>query len=278
LPIVEPTSQGSDNQQMQNLRELVGLPTLEVQFKVVVFSSQQTLNQSFCAPLRLFLRLEEDNDGGVTSLTDNLGLGAAETESIRTSYQSLRRLDHDTRSGLADALNELQEIERINACSADLDEFDQAIESQPEKPINYFLRGKKLVELECPIKALASFEKAAELGLDEPELHLERAKILADLQRPEEALVAVERVIEEGSNLGIAYTTKANALRLLNRFKESVDACNMAIEIDPKLALAYVCRGFSLDALNPEGESGALQAFERAIELDAGLEMAYAAP
>ena len=137
------------------------------------------------------------------------------------------------------------------------------------------MRGKKLLELECPIFALASFDKAAELGLDSPPLHLDRAKLLITLYRPEEALIPVDRVIAEGYNLGMAYTTKAGALHDLKRYEEAIDACDKAIQFDPNIAFSHIYRGFSIIAIDPENAVEPLHSFERAVEIDPSIAVAH---
>ena len=118
---------------MSELREFVGIETLEIEFSVVLFSSQQTLNNSFSAPLRIFFPREEDDDGGVSDLISKLGLGAVEKESLENAYQSVRRYDLDVRSGIAGAFSEVMEIQRIKEKNEFLAELDQAIELETRK-------------------------------------------------------------------------------------------------------------------------------------------------
>jgi tetratricopeptide (TPR) repeat protein len=274
LPLLDPQSDESDDDAIGKLRQLVGLATLEIQFEAALSTEQQMINASLSAPLRIFLPLEEDDDGGVGALLSALNVEeVSERESLRESYQRVRRFDFDVRKGIASGLNELQEMEKLQSLSEEIAPYDQAIELQPEDPNAHYARGHKLAEIGILIAALGSLDKAAELGLDNPDLHLDRAKVLTDLSRSEDALDALERVFALGSNEAVAYTTKGRALHNLRRYKDALDACNRAIELDPNLASAHHCRGLALISMHSEEE--ALRAFDRATEIEPGFALAH---
>jgi tetratricopeptide (TPR) repeat protein len=276
LPMIDPSFDESNEHTEFEVRQLVGLSTLEIQFKATVMAEQMTFNTSLSIPLRIFSPLEDEGDGGIDDLVNALDVNESEKVLLREIYQHVRQVGFELRTQIAENLNKSLEMQRLREFAEEIAPYDRNIELRPEDPKSHYAKGHALVEMGIPGEALASLDKALELGLDATELHLERAKLLSALSRPKEALDALERVLATNPNDAFALTMKGDTLINLKRYEDALAAYNRAIELNSGLAAVHDGRGRALVEFNSEeSQEEALAAFNRATELDPSFVQAH---
>jgi tetratricopeptide (TPR) repeat protein len=256
-----------DENALTQLRSLVGLATLGIQFDARLLTEQGIINVNVSAPLRILLSLEEGGDGGIGGLVNKLDVQTeAERDRIRHAHERARHDDFQIRRLIAQNLNEMEAAKRLESA-------DQAIELQPKDPTLHYARGHTLAELGRYQEALASLDKALCLALDNPDLHLDRGAVLRGLSRPQEALDEIDRVLTARPNDAAAYAEKGRILMDLERKEDALAAFNNAIQLDEGLTEGYCGRGLALIQLDADAD--ALAAFDHAIELDPNSALAH---
>jgi hypothetical protein len=135
LPKLNLDYDNEDENAVTQLRSLVGLATLVAQFEVSIFTNQGIINRMLSAPLRLLLSLEEEGDGGIGTLVNNLPI---KTETERSllfqAYERERLIDFQIRAAIAQRLNDMM-------AAKELESANQAIALNPNDPKMHFVRG-----------------------------------------------------------------------------------------------------------------------------------------
>jgi protein O-GlcNAc transferase len=124
--------------------------------------------------------------------------------------------------------------------------------------------GRALLDLKCPMEALASFDKAVALEPDFATAHSNRGHALLDLNRPEEAFASFNKTVTLKPDYAACYNC-GNALLNLNKPEEALACYDMAIALNSDFAEAYCSRGLALQLLKQPEE--ALANYDRAIAL-----------
>jgi tetratricopeptide (TPR) repeat protein len=261
------------NEIASEVKRLVGLATLEMQYDVAVFAEQETSSWTLTAPLRVLLSMDRGGDGGIDSLLEGLaGVDQAEKKARGETYRQIRQVDDEMRRQIANSLNEMLELERLEELAEEIEPYDQAIERNLSDPEAYYARGRFLQEKGAPRAALVSLDKSIALGKDSPELHLDRGNLLLELERDEEAVQTFDRVLLIRPEVPV-FTLQGRALLNLGRYKEALVACDKAIELDARDREANYRRGLAL--INLERYDDALAAFRRTSEIDPDYAEAY---
>lgn len=255
------------------IRRLVGLSTLELQYHIAVFAEQETCSQTLAAPLRVFYSVEWGGDGGIGSLLRRMtDVEETAKEALGESYEKIRQFDYDTRNYIADSLNEELEQEKLEELADEIEPYDQAITRNPADPGVHHARGRFLLEMGLPSAALASLEQSVSLGNDSAEVRLDRGKALLELERNEEALQSFDDVLEMHPEAS-TFVLKGISLVNLGRSQDALDAYDHAIRLDEKCAAAHYRRGLALITL--EREDDALKAFTLASDMVPDFAEAY---
>lgn len=256
-----------DPQAASGVRDLFGVPTLGISYRVTVTAEHEMIRTSVAAPLRVLGALGEPGDGGIGFLIEKLDVkDEGERTRLRNAYQLARQQDYQTRRVIAQRLNE---IERRKA----LERAEQAVAQRPEDPAAHHELGLALLLAGQGEDALRSLDRALTLGLDSAEVRLARGQALRSLSRLEEALDEVERVVTARPEDATAQTEKGRILLDLGRFQEALAAFELAARLEETSAEAHQGRGLALWQMDANEE--ALVAFDRALEISPDMEDAH---
>jgi tetratricopeptide (TPR) repeat protein len=102
-----------------------------------------------------------------------------------------------------------------------LEDFDKAVEANPQNAKAHFFRGNALYVLGKKEDAIAAFDRAISLAPDVPQPYFNKGNALATLGRNEDALKAFDAAISKDPQYVKAYSNKALVLQRLGRFGEA---------------------------------------------------------
>ncbi|MCA2811461.1 MAG: tetratricopeptide repeat protein [Microcystis sp. M090S1] len=154
-----------------------------------------------------------------------------------------------------------------------LDDFNKAIELNPNYALAYYNRGNLYYNQQKYELALADYSKAIEINPNFALAYNNRGGIYYNQQKYELALADFNKAIEINPNLAEAYLNRGGIYYNQQKYELALADFNKAIEINPNLAEAYNNRG--LLYYNQQKYELALADFNKAIELDSKLAMAY---
>jgi tetratricopeptide (TPR) repeat protein len=154
-----------------------------------------------------------------------------------------------------------------------IEDLDKAIELDPNLTMAYFGRGIAHGELGQPERAIEDFDKAIELDPNRAVAYSNRGDAYRKLGQPERAIEDFDKAIELNPNLAVAYLNRGLAYNALSQPERAIEDSDKAIEIDPNLAVAYLNRGLAYNALSQPKR--AIEDSDKAIELDPNLAVAY---
>jgi len=115
--------------------------------------------------------------------------------------------------------------------------------------------------------AIEEFNKAIELDPNNPGYHTGKGLALHELHRYEEAIEEFDKAIERDPNNPIVHNNKGNALCELHRYEEAIEEYNKAIELDPNEPGYHFKKGVAL-LFDLHRYEEAIKEFEKANELD----------
>ncbi len=121
-------------------------------------------------------------------------------------------------------------------------------------------------ELEQYQEALEDYDKALEINPNFAEAYINRGTAKAELSRWEDALEDFDKAIALNSDDARAYNNRALIFRRINRLAEALKDCNKAIEIQPDLADCYFTRGAV--KLSMENPIEAIKDFDAGLRLN----------
>jgi tetratricopeptide (TPR) repeat protein len=182
----------------------------------------------------------------------------------------------------------------------------EVLDERPETPVAYTLIAQVLLDQQRPEEAIEFMRRTRERGLATPALERQLALTLIEQGRPEEALSFLDTLVEPDSDGGGVLgpedlVTLALALSATGRQEEADEVLRRALARDPESprtleaaalvalrkdsyeeAAALVNRALQRNpdlpdawnilgvALYSDGKEGALEAWARSVELDAG--------
>ncbi|WP_326667397.1 tetratricopeptide repeat protein [Streptomyces canus] len=167
-----------------------------------------------------------DEENGVTRATDLLLTRPGLDPAGRAEAHALRGRDLRNRQEYAQAL----------------EEYDRALELDPEQPLAHYGRGVTHQLLEDYPAALAALDRAAELAPDSGWILAERAETYRLASRLDEADADFSRAVALDPMDDIALTGRAVCRHSMGRLDESLADFNRALSIDPEYLWALVRR------------------------------------
>lgn len=147
-----------------------------------------------------------------------------------------------------------------------LDNFEKALQTDPQSAKAWFGKGWALVMLNKSEDAKVSFDKAINIDPNLSQPWWGKGWIAASKGRYEEAIVLVETAIQLDPKRALYWDDKASDLYELGKYEDAVEAYNKALELDPKEASYWYHKGLALGELERYEE--AIKTYEMAIELD----------
>ncbi len=148
---------------------------------------------------------------------------------------------------------------------ASVDEQTQLIERQPKQATHYVNRAFAFTQLHEFAKATEDYDRAIELEPENERLYFLRGVFRMNRQLTELALADFERVLEITGGDDSAREHRASLLLKLNRYQEAAEDYAELIAKYPENPHAYSGRAFALAALG--NTDGAQKDVERAIEM-----------
>ena len=139
--------------------------------------------------------------------------------------------------------------------------------------VSFYNFGLVSKRLNKPQQALENFDKALDLNPNVAETWNNRGTIFNDLQRYESAVADFDKAISLNALYVDAYANKGKSLTLLKRSDEALAAYDKALSIKPDLENAWLGRGDILSDLKRYDE--ALAAYHRALAIRPELEGAW---
>ncbi|TRT78844.1 MAG: tetratricopeptide repeat protein [Microcystis aeruginosa Ma_AC_P_19900807_S299] len=154
-----------------------------------------------------------------------------------------------------------------------LDDFNKAIEINPNFAILYYNRGGLYYNQQKYELALSDINKAIELNPNYAEAYYNRGLLYYDLQKYELALSDINKAIELNPNYAEAYNNRGLLYKDLQKYDLALSDYSKAIDINPNLAEAYVNRGV-LYRLQEKYDL-ALSEYNQAIDINSKFAGAY---
>ncbi len=154
-----------------------------------------------------------------------------------------------------------------------LDDFNKAIEINPNFAILYYNRGNLYINQQKYDLALSDYDKAIEINPNYAEAYVNRGVLYDDQRKYELALADYSKAIDINPNLAEAYVNRGLLYKDLQKYDLALSDYSKAIDINPNLAEAYVNRGV-LYRLQEKYDL-ALSDYSKAIDINPNLAEAY---
>ena len=152
-------------------------------------------------------------------------------------------------------------------------DYNNAIEFNPEYAAAYNNRGNAYDGLKKHEKAIADYNRAIELNPEYATAYYNRGNAYYKLKKHEKAIADYNRAIEFNPEYATAYYNRGNAYGKLKKHEKAIADYNNAIEFNPEYAAAYNNRGNAYDGLKKHEK--AIADYNRAIELNPEYATAY---
>ncbi|MCA2589207.1 tetratricopeptide repeat protein, partial [Microcystis aeruginosa CS-558/01A06] len=154
-----------------------------------------------------------------------------------------------------------------------LADYNQAIELNRNFAMAYYNRGGLYQDLGKYDLALSDYSKAIEINRSYAEAYYNRGNLYKDLQKYDLALSDYSKAIEINPNLAEAYNNRGGLYRLQEKYDLALSDYSKAIDINPKFAEAYYNRGI-LYRLQEKYDL-ALSDYSKAIDINPNYAEAY---
>ncbi|MCA8925616.1 MAG: tetratricopeptide repeat protein, partial [Planctomycetes bacterium] len=155
-----------------------------------------------------------------------------------------------------------------------LEDYDRALQLDPENPLAYCNRGASKAGLGRHAEAIEDYDRALQLDPTIALAYCNRGVSKRSLGRHAEALEDFDRALELDPQDPNAYVNRGLSKADLGRDEDAIEDYDRALRLDPQDAGAYANRGVSNDHLGRKAE--ALEDFDRALRLDPQDAAAYA--
>ncbi|MFB2807487.1 tetratricopeptide repeat protein [Microcystis sp. BLCC-F209] len=154
-----------------------------------------------------------------------------------------------------------------------LSDYDKAIELNPNYAYAYNNRGGLYYDQQKYDLALSDINKTIELNRNFAEAYYNRGILYYDQQKYDLALADYSKAIDINPNYAEAYNNRGNLYRLQQKYDLALADINKTIELNPNLAEAYNNRGV-LYRLQEKYDL-ALSDYSKAIDINRNFAMAY---
>ena len=161
----------------------------------------------------------------------------------------------------------------LNKHERAIDDYNKAIELNPIFAMAYYNRGLAYGKLNKHEKAIDDYTRAIELNPEDHEAYYDRGLTYFKLKQYEETIDDCTKAIELNPEDHEAHNNRGNAYYKLNKPEEAIDDYDKAIELNPTYAGAYSNRGSVYCGLRRNEE--AIDDYNKAIELNPNLAVAY---
>ncbi len=180
----------------------------------------------------------------------------------------------DSNPNLAEAYtNRGNAYVRLNQYEWAIEDYNKAIELNPNFAEAYTNRGSAYVGLNQHERAIEDYSKAIELNPNLAWAYYNRGTAYAGLNQHERAIEDYNKAIELNPNFAWAYNNRGNAYAKSNQHERAIEDYNKAIELNPNFAEAYNNRGLAYVKLNQLER--AIADYSKAIELNPNFAEAY---
>jgi len=154
-----------------------------------------------------------------------------------------------------------------------INDYNKAIELNPNLAEAYYNRGSAYRELKQYEKAITNYNKAIELNPSLADAYSNCGVTHCELKQYEKAIENFNRAIELNPEDSRAYNNRGVAYYVLNQQEKAIKDCNTAIELNPKNPEAYNNQGNVYRKLNQQEK--AIEDYNKAIELNPNFAGAY---
>ena len=113
-----------------------------------------------------------------------------------------------------------------------IEDYDKAIELNPEYAAAYYNRGNRYRDLGQHERAIEDYDSAIELGPELAEAYSNRGITYADLGQHEQAIENYDMILELDSEYESAYYNKACSFALQNEVMKAVKLLRIAFAMD----------------------------------------------
>ncbi|MBE9592380.1 MAG: tetratricopeptide repeat protein, partial [Proteobacteria bacterium] len=223
-------------------------------------------------------------DRGITAeilINEGIFFGTLEDNSISISYFKLAEkiaegdeIIERVRVNMAVSYNnrgnayyELKKQEKA------IEDYNKAIELNPEDAMAYNNRGAAYAKLKKQEKAIEAYNKAIELNPEDATAYNNRGTTYYELKKQEKAIEDYNKAIELNPGYAMAYNNRGNAYAKLKKQEKAIEDYNKAIELNPEDATAYNNRGTTYDELKKQEK--AIEDYNKAIERNPEFATAY---
>ncbi len=147
-----------------------------------------------------------------------------------------------------------------------IQDFDKAIELNPEYPDHYYNRGSAFDEQGEYEKAIQDYDRAIELKPEDAKAYANRGVSYYNQGEYEKAIQDFDMAIALNQEYAIAYANRGNIFYLQGEYEQAIQDFDRAIELNPEDADPYSSRGATY---RNQGEyEKAIQDYDKAIELN----------
>ena len=157
--------------------------------------------------------------------------------------------------------------------TAAIEDYDRAINLNPEYAIAYYNRGNAKYKLEQYEAAITNYDKAINLNPGFAEAYLNRGSAKNKLGQYEAAITDYDKAINFSPGFAEAYNNRGSAKDKLGQYEATIIDYDKAISLNPEDATAYYNRGFV--KYNLEQYEAAITDYDEAINLNPGFIEAY---
>ncbi len=154
-----------------------------------------------------------------------------------------------------------------------IEDYDKAIEINPEYAAAYYNRGNSYGDLGQHERAIEDYDKAIEINPEYAAAYSNRGNSYGDLGQHERAIEDYDKAIEINPEYADAYSNRGNRYGDLGQHERAIEDYDKAIEINPEYAAAYSNRGNSYGDLGQHER--AIEDYDKAIEINPEYAAAY---
>ncbi len=157
--------------------------------------------------------------------------------------------------------------------SQSIEDYDKAIELNPEYVDAYNNRGNAYDDLGEYQQAIEDYDKAIELNPEDPDAYINRGLSYNSLGKYQQATEDYDKAIELNPEDPDAYYSRGLAYNSLGVYHAAIEDYGNAIELNPEYAVAYNNRGVTYGNLDQNQKE--IEDYDKAIELNPEYADAY---